>query len=231
MATEIKAEEKEVRILLAHRHTLVREGMAGLLAVAGFDIVADTDHEEALTALVSRYYPDILLLEWDLPAVPADTVRQLVMDETFQGAVVLVGHPQPTEAVVDAIQAGARGCLSLNLPGEEFVSRVRLVAQGDFVVSQDMALDLGQRIEAKGADDANDGLSGREREVLALVSAGATNKEIAEELTITENTVKVHLRHILDKLDLRNRQAAAAYAVREGITEDRSNAEAEESYP
>lgn len=119
---------------------------------------------------------------------------------------------------MEAILAGARGYLSLNLAGPEFISRLRFLARGDFLVSQDIAFSLVRQIGSARSPEATDGLSDRERQVLVLVATGATNKEIANELTVTENTVKVHLRHILDKLDLRNRQQAAAYAVREGMT-------------
>jgi DNA-binding NarL/FixJ family response regulator len=222
-----KSVQKEVRVLLAHSTRLMREGIAGLLNGAGFELVADIDNEADLARLTTRYNPDILLLDWDLPKAPVEMVRMLAEERKFQGALVLVGHPESPESVVGAIQAGARGCLSLDLPGEEFVSRLRLLAQGDFVVSRDLAPSLSQQWADKTAPETTDGLSDREREVLVLVSSGATNKEIAQELTVTENTVKVHLRHILDKLDLRNRQQLAAYAVREGLAEDTGETEEE----
>lgn len=218
MIPDNKTARKEIRVLLAHRYALVREGMAGLLNGAGFEIVADVEREEELVRLAARYSPDILLLAWDFPKVPVDLIRRLTAEKNFPGAVVLVGPPQSAESVMEAIIAGARGYLSLNLPGAEFVSRLRFLARGDFVVSQDAAFSLGQQLGATRATEASDCLSDRERQVLVLVATGATNKEIANHLTVTENTVKVHLRHILDKLDLRNRQQAAAYAVREGMT-------------
>lgn len=220
---------REVRVLLAHGTRLVREGMASLLKGAGFELVAEIDSEADLARLVTRYNPDMLLLDWDLPKTPFDMVRVLAEEKNFKGAVVMLGQPGSPEHVVEAIQAGARGCLSLDLPGEEFVSRLRLLAQGDLVVSRDLTPALSQQWGDKGLPESTDGLSGREREVLTLVSAGATNKEIAQELTVTENTVKVHLRNILDKLDLRNRQQLAAYAVREGFVEESGEASEEET--
>ena len=223
-----KSGRKEVRVLLAHGTRLVREGMAGLLNEAGFELVADIESEADLVRLTTRYNPDVLLLDWDLPKSPVDTVRTLAEEWNFKGAVVLVGQPESPEGVVDVVQAGAQGCLSLDLPGEEFVSRLRLLAQGDFVVSRDLTSALSQQWGDTKEGESSDGLSDREREVLVLVSYGATNKEIAQELTVTENTVKVHLRHILDKLDLRNRQQLAAYAVREGLAEETDGAQEKE---
>lgn len=217
MTIENNTGRKQIRLMLAHRYALVRESMAGLLNGAGFEMVPDVKHEEDLVRLAARYNPDILLLSWDLPEAPVDTLRRLVTEKAFLGAVVLVGPPQPSEAIMEAITAGARGYLSINLPGEEFVSRLRFLARGDFVVSRDLAFRPCRQIDTVKAVEASGALSDRERQVLVLVATGATNKEIANELTVTENTVKVHLRHILDKLDLRNRQQAAAYAVREGM--------------
>jgi two-component system nitrate/nitrite response regulator NarL len=212
------AAQKRIRVLLAHSTRLMREGMAGMLRSAGFEIVADVENEADLVRAATRYNPDILLLEWSLSKVPLDTVRQLAVEKNHK--VVLVGQPKSSEDVVEAIQAGAQGFLSLDLPLEEFVSRLALLAQGDFVVSRGLTAGLSQRWVAKTQAETTGGLSGREREVLVLVSTGATNEEIAQELIIAKNTVKVHLRHILEKLDLRNRQQLAAYAAREGLGED-----------
>jgi DNA-binding NarL/FixJ family response regulator len=212
--------QKKIRVLLAHSTRLMRQGMAGLLRGAGFEIVADVENEADLVRAVTRYNSDILLLDWALPKVPLDIVRQLAGEKSFKGAVVLVGQPKSPEDVVEAIQAGAQGFLSLDLPLAEFVSRLSLLAQGDFVVSRGLTAGLSQQWGARTQAETTGGLSGREREVLVLVSTGATNEEIAQELIITKNTVKVHLRHILEKLDLRNRQQIAAYAAREGLAED-----------
>ncbi len=212
--------QKKIRVLLAHSTRLMRQGMAGMLRSAGFEIVADVENEADLVRVTTRYNPDILLLDWALPKVPLDAVRQLAGEKSFKGAVVLVGQPKSPEDVVEAIQAGAQGFLSLDLPLAEFVSRLSLLAQGDFVVSRGLTAGLSQQWGARTQAETTGGLSGREREVLVLVSTGATNEEIAQELIITKNTVKVHLRHILEKLDLRNRQQIAAYAAREGLAED-----------
>ena len=212
--------QMEVRVLLAHSTRLMREGMAGMLRGAGFEIVADVDNVADLVRVTTRYNPDILLLDWALPKVPLDAVRQLAGEKSFKGAVVLVGQPKSPEDIVEAIQAGAQGFLSLDLPLEEFVSRLPLLAQGDIVVSRGLTAALSQQWGARTQREATNGLSDREREVLVLVSTGATNEEIAQELIITKNTVKVHLRHILEKLDLRNRQQVAAYAAREGMIKE-----------
>jgi DNA-binding NarL/FixJ family response regulator len=222
---------KEVRVLLAHSTRLMREAMADMLREAGFEIAADVENESELVRVTRQYNPDILLLDWALPKVPLDMVRQLAGEKKFKWAVVLVGQPKAPEDIVEAMQAGAQGFLSLDLPLEEFVSRLPLLAQGDFVVSRGVNTALSLQWGARTLSEATDGLSDREREVLALVSTGATNEEIAQELFITKNTVKIHLRHIMDKLDLRNRQQLVVYAVREGLVEESGNGNAKERQP
>ena len=116
------------------------------------------------------------------------------------------------------LEAGARGCLSLNLSSEELIESLNMIAKGDIIVSRGIVEQLVQ-----GLDQGNDpeelfnSLSERQREVVSLVVNGMTNREIASTLIITENTVKVHLRNILDKLDLRNRQQLAAFAAQSGL--------------
>jgi DNA-binding NarL/FixJ family response regulator len=221
----IHSGDKELRAILAHSTRLVREGIANLLHGDGFELVTEVDNENDLVRLTASYNPDILMLDWALSESPANIINLLSEQKHFKGAIVLIGTPESPDRIVEVVRAGARGCLSLDLPGEAFLSRLRLLSQGDFLVSRDLTPGLSQQWEAGTPDETTDGLSNREREVLALVSTGATNKEIAQELIVTENTVKVHLRHILDKLDLRNRQQLAVYAVREGLAREDSATE------
>jgi two-component system nitrate/nitrite response regulator NarL len=224
----------QVGILVGHRYALTREGIVRILQDAGFRIAGETDSVEELQRDIMRYNPDLVLLDWYLSENLSDTIRALIEQTGYQGAIVLISRPQTPESILSAIQAGARGCLSLNLTSEEFVSRLHMLAKGDFVISHELAPKLDRQMVAVsgGAErESREDLSERELEVLTLVSRGATNREIAESLTITENTVKVHLRHILEKLDLRNRQQAAAYAVQEGLVKDVGSPEAEEESP
>jgi len=221
----------QISILLGHRYALTREGIVRILQDTDFLIAGEADSVEGLQRLTARYNPDLILLDWYLPESPSDTIRTLIEQTEYQGAIVLISRPQTPESILSVIQAGARGCLSLNLTSEEFVSRLHMLARGDFVISHELAPKLDkQMVAVRGGSEreVREDLSERELEVLTLVSRGATNREIAESLTITENTVKVHLRHILEKLDLRNRQQAAAYAVQEGLVKDVGSPESEE---
>jgi len=158
-------------------------------------------------------------VDWEVPEFAPETIRVLT-EKLPHMVVVILTQPQSTEAVLPILQAGARGYLSVNLSSREFVQALLMLAKGDIVVSQEMANDVKVELAAGQASKSKDDISGREREVLQLVCEGATNREIAERLIVSEHTIKVHLRNILNKLNLRNRQQVAAYAVQEGLVTD-----------
>ena len=175
---------------------------------------ADTGH--SLFRLAIQHKPDIMLVDWELSEVAPDAIRELT-EKLPHTAVVVLTQPQSTEALLPILEAGARGYLSMNLSAQEFVQALRMLAKGDIVISQEMANGVKVELAAERVQKGKDDISGREREVLQLVCQGATNREIAERLIVSEHTVKVHLRNILSKLNLRNRQQVAAYAVQEGL--------------
>ncbi len=206
-------------MVIAHHHALVREGIARILQEAGLRVVGQADTEQSLSQLAVQHKPDIMLVDWEVSEVAPDTIRTLT-EKLPRMAVVILTRPQSTESFLPILQAGARGCLSVNLSSQEFVQALRMLAKGGIVVSQEMANGIKVELAAEQALKSKDDVSGREREVLQLVCQGATNREIAERLIVSEHTVKVHLRNILNKLNLRNRQQIAAYAVQEGLVTD-----------
>lgn len=205
--------------VIAHQQTLICEGIARILEEAGFRVVGRTNTEHSLLRLGLQHRPDIMLVDWETPRVTRQTISELTQ-KLPHTAVVILTRPQSTEAVLPMLQAGARGYLSLNLSSQEFVQALRMLARGDMVISQEMASEVKVELEAEQVLKDQDSISGREREVLQLVCQGDSNREIAAKLIVSEHTVKVHLRNILNKLNLRNRQQVAAYAVQEGLVTD-----------
>jgi two-component system, NarL family, response regulator LiaR len=231
MASREPPSQAQISILLALRYALIREGIIRILQDANFPIAGETDSVEELHRLTTRCNPTLVLLNSYLTESPSETIRMLIEQTGYQGSIVLISGPQTPESILSVIQAGARECLSLNLTSEELVSRLHMLPRGDFVISHELTPKMDKQIvvvRGESERETKEDLSERELEVLTLVSRGATNREIAESLTITENTVKAHLRHILEKLDLRNRQQAAAYAVQEGLVKDVGSPESEE---
>jgi DNA-binding NarL/FixJ family response regulator len=204
-------------VLLAHAGRLVREGIAGILHQAGFEVLDQTDAIDQLQQMVRQHKPDILLVDWELLEGQMDTFQNLA-SEFPDSRIVIFSPSQPPPNLKALLEAGASGCLSLNLSSEELMESLNIIARGDIIVSRGIAEHLVQ-----GLDQSNDqeelfsSLSERQREIISLIVDGLTNREIASTLIITENTVKVHLRNILDKLDLRNRQQLAAVAAQGGF--------------
>ena len=217
-------------IVVAHHHALICEGIAKILEEAGFHVVGQADTKRNLVRLVAQHNPDILLVDWEISEVNPDTIRGLT-EKWPRMRVVILTRPHSAEVFLPTMQAGARGYLSVNLSSQEFVQALRMLARGDIIVSEEMVSGVKEELAADQPRETKDGISGREREVLQLVSRGATNREIAEWLIVSEHTVKVHLRNILNKLDLRNRQQAAAYAVQEGLVTNIKSEDSSASTP
>ena len=200
-------------VLLAHNELLVREAIAGILQQAGFSVLDQTDAIDQLQQRVRQHNPDLLLLDWQLLEGQTDTVRALAR-EFPDSRIVILSPAQPPPSVSTLLAAGAGGCLSLNLTAEEFIESLNMIRKGDIIVSRGIVEQLVQVLDqGNDREELFNSLSERQREVISLVVNGMTNREIASTLIITENTVKVHLRNILDKLELRNRQQLAAFAA------------------
>jgi DNA-binding NarL/FixJ family response regulator len=214
-------------VLLAHAGRLVREGIAGILRESGFEVLDQTDAIDQLQPMVRQHKPDILLLDWELLEGQVETLQALVA-ECPGSRIVIFSPSQPPPMLRTLLQAGASGCLSLNLSSEELMESLNIIARGDIIVSRGIAEHLVQGLtQTNDQEELINSLSERQREIISLIVDGLTNREIASTLIITENTVKVHLRNILDKLDLRNRQQLAAVAVQKGLVALNSSSDAE----
>ena len=218
------SETDNSRVLLADSHELFRQGLASLLArQPGIEIAGEAADGVEAYVLTGELKPDVLLIEAHMrESEGLPTVVSII--EAFPGTnVAILTSSEDDNDVLAAGKLGIRGYLLKNSSLEELVRAIQALSQGGAYFSSSMFTKVLQEFthlarrrdlqEAKGIDALTD----REKDVLRLVARGATNRDIADELVITENTVKVHLRNILDKLQLRNRQQAAAYAVQEGL--------------
>jgi DNA-binding NarL/FixJ family response regulator len=206
-------------VILAHPHTLIREGIVRILREGGFDVLGQTEDLPSLYKLASQYKPNIILLDWEISKNHADAIKGL--SETFHGiSIVVLTRPHASADFMEALAAGAGGYLSVNLSPEDFVQSLHMLAKGSLVVAKEKIEGEEVDLTLEKPPVPYEELSERETEVLALVGRGKTNREIAEDLIISEHTVKIHLRNILNKLDLRNRQQAASYATKIGLVKD-----------
>jgi DNA-binding NarL/FixJ family response regulator len=213
-----------IRVVIADSHDLFRQGLASLLSrQPGIEVVGEASDGVEARTMAATLHPDVLLAEIYLRNSAGLETIMAIQEEFPEINVAVLTSSEDDNDVLAAGKLGVKGYLLKNSSLEELVRAVRALSQGGAYFSSSMFTKVLQEFthlarrrdlqEAKGIDALTD----REKDVLRLVARGATNRDIAEELVITENTVKVHLRNILDKLQLRNRQQAAAYAVQEGL--------------
>jgi DNA-binding NarL/FixJ family response regulator len=203
-----------VRVLIADDHRLMREGTAALLdRDPRIDVVGlAADGREAL-ALAEALEPDVLVLDLWMPGLSGIEVcaEARARSDRIQVLILTVSEQEPD--LLAALRVGAAGYLLKDMPPAELVSAVLGAGAGEPRIPPSMAGRVLTEVDAGGMGVIED-LSPREREVLALMAEGLRNREIGERLFVSEATVKTHVRHLLDKLRLRNRAEAAAFAAR-----------------
>jgi DNA-binding NarL/FixJ family response regulator len=212
----------KLRILLVDDHDLFRKGIARLIdSQPDFRIVGEArDGREALE-MARKLAPDVVLMDIEMPMWNGAEATRRIKAELPDVDVVMLTVSDDDINLFSSIRAGASGYLLKSVKPEELFRRLRGVSVGEAAISSLLAAKILQefaRLDQTPTSPSNvEGLSPRETEVLVLVAKGMTNREIGENLHIAENTVKNHLRNILEKLQLNNRAQAAAFAVRHGL--------------
>ena len=200
-----------IRVLIADDHAVVRQGLRTFLDLQDdIAVVGEAgDGEEAL-ALIEELAPDIVLIDLVMPRVDGiEAIRRLRERAPAVRAIVLSSFVDD-DKLFPAVRAGAAGYLLKDVQPQELVEAIRTVHGGGALLHPQVAARLLQ-------DMAEDPLTPREHEVLALIGRGMPNKLIARELSLSEKTVKAHVSSILAKLGVTDRTQAALYAVREGL--------------
>ena len=217
-----------IRLLVVDDHTLFRRGLTALLSQdERFQVVGEAgDSGEALRS-AARDAPDLILLDNHLPGVRGVDAIAALKEVAPRAHVLMLTVSEDEDDLTAALQAGAEGYLLKTINSEDLGESIVKVMAGDSVVSPEMTRKLVTAFrsrasmsaaaaslpEAASAEAPRDTLSAREREILALIARGASNKLIARELDIAETTVKIHVQHILRKLGLSSRVQAAVYAT------------------
>lgn len=214
-----------MRVLLADDHALFRAGIASLLGLWGLEVVGQAATGEEAVELARRLHPDLVLMDITMPGCGGLEATRLIKTELPETRVIVVTVSADDDDLFEAIKSGAEGYLLKATSEEELSRALTKIAAGQPAFSADLAeriLEEYARVvrDAPTKDDADD-LSARERDVLVLVAGGATNREIAAKLFISQNTVEFHMRNILAKLHAANRTQAAAHAIRSGLVEFR----------
>ncbi len=218
-----------MRVLLADDHALFRDGLRSLLEARGVEVVGEARNGREAIDQTRRLNPDVVLMDLHMPELDGLAATRLISAEQPEVKVVILTASEEDAHLFEAIKSGAQGYLFKNLAAEELFQLLEGVARGEPALTPALARKLlgefARPAAAAPTPHAVEGLAAlteREREVLDLLVQGITsNRELAERLVITANTVKYHFRNILDKLHVQNRAQVVAYAVRHGMVEPR----------
>ena len=213
----------KIRVLLADDHTILRQGLHALLDKENdIEVVGEATNGRDAVAQAKKLRPDVVLMDANLPEHGGIQVLEMLKEQSPSSKVIILTPPDKIEALLDsALNAGAKGFLPNNISPKELVKGVIKMADEGAAIGPtviplifDKLVERRQEKPVMGID-----LSARETEIMGLVAEGMGNHDIAETLFISENTVKGHIRRIIDKLKVNNRVEIARYVLLNGATE------------
>lgn len=210
-----------IRILVADDHPIVRDGLVAVLSTqADFVVVGQAGTGQEVVDQVLALQPDIVLLDLEMPLLNGVQALERLSELGQPARAIAFTAFDADDLILAAVKAGARGYLLKGAPREELFNAVRIVHAGGSLLQPIVASRLIQRMVGQSAAaPAAEPLTAREQEVLELLALGQPNKEIADQLVITERTVKFHVSSILAKLGAGNRTEAVAIAAQQGLIE------------
>jgi len=200
-----------IRVFSVEDHQLLREGIAALVnSQADMTLVAEASNGAEAIQMFKQQQPDVTLLDLRLPDMSGIDILIAIRSEFPEARVIMLTTFEGDVEIQRALQAGARGYMLKNMPPSELLDGIRKVHAGKKRIPPEIASQLFEHM-------SDEGLTEREIEVLREVADGNRNREIAERLFISEETVKVHIKHIMEKLGASDRTQAVAIGIRRGI--------------
>lgn len=214
-----------IRVLIADDHKLFRQGLIGLMRTREglVEVIGEASTGIEAIRLAEQLHPDVILMDIYMPQVDGLQAAKEIRARFPEIAIVILTSSERDGHLYEAVQIGVAGYLLKSLDAEELFELLDGVVKGETAMTRAMAGKLLKAVANRLAngDKGEQALTERELYVLRLVASGATNSEIAEKLSISINTVKSHLKNILEKLQLENRTQAATYALKHGLVAPR----------
>jgi two-component system NarL family response regulator len=213
-----------VRVLVVDDHALFRHGLLQVLRTTpDIEVVAEASDAPSAIDLAAVWLPDVVLMDVRMPGMNGIEAARRIRAAQPAVRILMLTESEDEDDLYGAVRAGATGYLLKEVAIDEIADAIRAVANGQALVSPMMTTKLLSEFNAlsRRVEEGHDGrrLTRRELEVLRLIARGLSNKDIAAELVIAENTVRNHVRNILEKLEVRSRVEAAMYAVREKLVD------------
>jgi DNA-binding NarL/FixJ family response regulator len=216
-----------LRVVLVDDHRLMREGLKGFLRLHGVEVMGEGGTGLDAVRLARELHPDVLLTDLSMPEMDGLEATRLIKAERPEQVVVILTASEAEADLFEAVKSGAQGYLLKSLEPGQLVGQLEAAARGEAALTPALAAKILTELARSSRSTASpaaarspeevEPLTAREHEVLDLVVGGASNREIAEALVVSDNTVKYHLKNILGKLHLRNRAQVVAYALRRGL--------------
>lgn len=216
-----------IKVLIADDHKLFRQGLIGLMKTREdlVEVIGEAETGEEAVYLAEQLRPDVILMDIYMPEMDGLQAAKEIHSRFPKIAIVMLTSSEKDGHLYEAVQVGVSGYLLKSLDANELFDLLKGVVQGETAMTRAMAGKLLKSVANRIADvdKGEQSLTERELFVLRLVASGASNQDIADKLTISINTVKSHLKSILDKLQLENRTQAATYALKHGLVSPRDN--------
>jgi NarL family two-component system response regulator LiaR len=207
-----------ISVLIADDHPVVRQGLRTFLDTQdGLEVVGEAGDGVEAVELAQQLLPDVVLMDLVMPGLDGVEATRRIRELSPSTKVIVLTSFDDDEKVFPSVKAGAAGYLLKDVHPQELAEAVRKVYRGEALLASSVAAKLMQEVAGERQPAA--GLTERELEVLRLIARGLPNKLIAQELVVSEKTVKTHVSNILAKLHLADRTQAALYAVREGLAQ------------
>ena len=224
---KFKGENMTIKVLIADDHKLFRQGLIGLMKTRDdlVEVVGEAETGEDAVCLAEQLLPDVILMDIYMPQMDGLQAAKQIHLRFPQIAIVMLTSSERDGHLYEAVQLGVSGYLLKSLDAMELFDLLEGITNGETAMTRAMAGKLLKAVANRMADGdkGEQALTERELFVLRLVSSGASNHEIAERLSISINTVKSHLKNILEKLQLENRTQAATYALKHGLVSPRDD--------